>query len=62
MTLHSLRTSCVSILIHDGIDIKDVQAWVGHKDVQTTLNIYAQTNERQENKVANRMVNAMFKK
>ncbi len=62
LTLHSLRASCVSILIHDGIDIKDVQAWVGHKDVQTTLNIYARTNERQQNKVANRMANAMFKK
>ena len=43
LTLHSLRASCVSILIHSGTDIKDVQAWVGHKDVQTTLNIYART-------------------
>lgn len=62
LTLHSLRASCVSILIHDGTDIKDVQAWVGHKDVQTTLNIYARTNEKQQNKVANRMANAMFQK
>ena len=25
LTLHSLRASCVSILIHNGTDIKDVQ-------------------------------------
>ncbi len=62
LTLHSLRASCVSILIHDGSDIKDVQAWVGHKDVQTTLNIYARTNEKQKNKVANRMANTLFSK
>lgn len=60
LTLHSLRASCVSILIHDGTDIKDVQAWVGHKDVQTTLNIYARTNEKQQNKVASRMANTLF--
>lgn len=60
LTLHSLRASCVSILIHDGTDIKDVQAWVGHKDVQTTLNIYARTNEKQQDKVAHRMANTLF--
>ena len=47
LTLHSLRASCVSILVHSGMDIKDVQMWVGHKDIQTTLNVYAMTNDRQ---------------
>ncbi len=60
LTLHSLRASCVSILIHSGTDIKDVQTWVGHKDVQTTLNIYARTNEKQQNKVANKMADTLF--
>ena len=40
--------------------IKDVQEWVGHKDVQTTLNIYARTNEKQKLGVANRMSNTLF--
>lgn len=62
LTLHSLRASCVSILIHSGTDIKDVQAWVGHRDVQTTLNIYARTNEKQQNKVANKMADTLFSK
>ncbi len=61
LTLHSLRASCVSILVHSGMDIKDVQMWVGHKDIQTTLNVYAMTNARQQLKVANAMADVMFK-
>ena len=61
LTLHSLRASCVSILIHEGIDIKDVQEWVGHKDIQTTLNIYARTNEKRKTKVGQKMIKTMFK-
>ena len=62
LTLHSLRASCVSILVHKGMDIKDVQTWVGHKDVQTTLNVYARTNEKQQAKVADAMADVFFKR
>ncbi|MBR1815284.1 MAG: tyrosine-type recombinase/integrase [Lachnospiraceae bacterium] len=41
MTLHGLRSSCVSDLIHDNYDVKSVQDWVGHSDSQTTMDIYA---------------------
>lgn len=61
LTLHSLRASCVSILIHEGVDIKDVQEWVGHKDIQTTLNIYARINEREKQKVNQKMLECVFK-
>ena len=61
LTLHSLRASCVSILIHEGVDIKDVQEWVGHKDIQTTLNIYARTNEKEKQKVNRKMLECLFK-
>ena len=61
LTLHSLRASCVSILIHEGIDIKDVQEWVGHKDIQTTLNIYARINEKEKQKVNQKMLECVFK-
>ncbi|MCD8217114.1 MAG: tyrosine-type recombinase/integrase [Clostridiales bacterium] len=60
LTLHSLRASCVSILIHMGVDIKDVQKWVGHSGIQTTLNIYAQTNQKQQDKTMNHMVDALL--
>lgn len=58
--LHDLRVSCVSILINKGISIKDVQAWVGHSDVQTTLNIYARTTRKRQYETGKTMANVMF--
>ena len=40
ITLHGLRASCVSILVHEGFDLKSIQNWVGHADINTTLKIY----------------------
>ncbi len=36
---HDLRHSCASIMIAQGIDIKLIQAWLGHSTVATTVNI-----------------------
>ena len=41
LTLHKLRHTCASILIDRKWDIKRVQYWLGHEDIQTTLDIYA---------------------
>ena len=41
VTIHSLRHLNASLLIHAGLDIKTVQAWLGHSSATTTLNIYA---------------------
>lgn len=41
ITFHGLRKSCVSILVHKGLDVKSIQKWVGHADINTTLKIYA---------------------
>lgn len=60
LTLHSLRASCVSILVHNGVDIKDIQTWVGHSDISTTMNIYARTNEKQKTNTANSMAELLF--
>lgn len=60
LTLHSLRASCVSLLIHGGTDVKDVQKWVGHSDIKTTLQIYARTNKKQQWNVANQMDEFIF--
>ena len=41
ISLHKLRHSCASMLINKGWDIKKLQYWLGHEDIQTTLNIYS---------------------
>ena len=45
--MHHLRTSCVSILIHMGKDIKAIQKWVGHADIATTLKWYAKVKDKE---------------
>ena len=37
---HDLRHSSASYLKHLGFDLKDIQTWLRHKDIQTTMNIY----------------------
>ena len=39
-TPHDLRATCASLLIDAGASPKDVQAHLGHEDIQTTLNLY----------------------
>ena len=38
--LHDLRATAATILASKGVPIKNVQAYLGHKDVQTTLSCY----------------------
>ncbi|MCR4791627.1 MAG: site-specific integrase [Lachnospiraceae bacterium] len=47
VTFHGLRTSCISILVHEGMDIKSIQKWVGHKEIDTTLKYYAKVKEKE---------------
>ena len=46
ITFHGLRKSCVSILVHEGLDVKSIQKWVGHADISTTLKIYAMVKDQ----------------
>ena len=43
-TPHKLRHLHCSILLDAKVNVKDVQERLGHKDVQTTLNVYAHAN------------------
>ncbi len=49
-TFHGLRKSCVSLLVHRGFEIKEIQKWVGHKDYETTAKIYALIKEKESKK------------
>ena len=35
--LHDLRHSCGTLLVRNGVPIKDIQIWLGHSNFQTTL-------------------------
>ena len=38
---HDLRHSCASMLLANGVPMKQIQEWMGHSDFSTTANIYA---------------------
>lgn len=60
ITFHGLRTSCVSILVHEGKDIKSIQEWVGHKDINTTLKVYTKAKEKESKQlISNTMANVL---
>lgn len=52
LTFHDLRKSCVSMMVEDGYNIKEIQEWVGHSDVKTTLDIYAKVKESRKYYIA----------
>lgn len=38
---HDLRHSCASLLLANGISMKEIQEWLGHSDFSTTADIYS---------------------
>ena len=43
---HDLRHSCASLLLANGVPMKQIQEWLGHSDFSTTANIYAHLDSR----------------
>jgi len=39
--LDFLRHSCASLLLANGVPMKQIQEWLGHSDFSTTANVYA---------------------
>lgn len=52
---HDLRATCASLLIDAGASPKDVQAHLGHEDVQTTLRLYARVRPGRNADIASRL-------
>lgn len=40
VTFHTFRHTFISRCYEAGVDVKKLQAWVGHADISTTLNVY----------------------
>lgn len=49
-TLHQLRHTYACILHKAGIDIKQAQIWMGHKDIKVLLNIYTHLDSQDNQK------------
>ena len=54
---HDLRHTCASLLIAEGVPIKDIQEWLGHSTYSTTADIYAHLQYKSKISVANVMSN-----
>ena len=49
---HDLRHTAGSLLLAQGVNIKQIQEFLGHSDVTTTLNIYTHTDENAKKETA----------
>ena len=50
---HDLRHSSAGFLKYLGFDLKDIQVWLRHKDIQTTANLYLNLDMSAKTEIAN---------
>ena len=55
---HDLRHTCASLLLKNGVSMKDIQGWLGHSDFSTTANIYAHLDTTAKSAAAIKMAGA----
>lgn len=56
---HDLRHSCASLLLANGVVMKQIQEWLGHSDFSTTANVYAHLDYNSKLSSADAMVNGL---
>lgn len=49
---HALRHTFATRMIENGVDVKTVQAWIGHSTIQMTYNIYVHVQEQSKKAAA----------
>jgi len=52
---HDLRHSSASFLKYLGFDLKDIQTWLRHKDIQTTMNLYTHLDMEAKENIADKL-------
>lgn len=58
---HDLRHSCATLLYRSGVDLKEIQAWLGHSTITTTANIYTHFDYTIKQHSANKLLEAFEK-
>ncbi len=56
---HDLRHSCASLLLANGVPMKQIQEWLGHSDFSTTANVYAHLDYNSKKSSAEAMQNGL---
>ena len=56
---HDLRHSCASLLLANGVPMKQIQEWLGHSDFATTANVYAHLDYNSKLSSADAMMNGL---
>ncbi len=56
---HDLRHSCASLMLANGVPMKQIQEWLGHSTFQTTADIYAHLDYSSKISSANTISNAL---
>lgn len=56
---HDLRHSCASLLLANGVPMKQIQEWLGHSDFSTTANVYAHLDYNSKLSSADAMMNGL---
>lgn len=62
ITFHQLRHTSASVLVQEGINIKEVSSRLGHSTSSTTLNIYSHVLKSADQGASDAMRNVIFKK
>ena len=52
--------TCASLLLKNGVPMKDIQEWLGHSSYNTTANIYAHLDTSSKNTSASKMSNVVI--
>lgn len=56
---HDLGHSCASLLLANGVSMKEIQDWLGHSSYNTTANIYAHLDSSSKMSSANVIANVL---
>lgn len=57
--LHDLRHSCASLMLANGVQMKQIQEWLGHADFSTTADIYSHLDFSSKIQSANTIANVL---